>query len=117
MSDDATHIVCGYHDRCCFQREPTVVLGAEHDRVVRLQHAAGVFSGKPRQGGNLPEEELTRVARLIGERQLHMIEIAKLTAELALARAALERIRDFYEPGQEGETTHQDIARRALERE
>ena len=121
MSNDATHIVCGYHDRCCFQREPTVVLGAEHDRVVRLQHAAGVFSGKPRQSGQLPEEELTRVARLIAERELHMVEIAKLTAELALARAALKGIVKALEDGEEQRFLHMhivtalDIARRALE--
>src|SRR6516162_3406288 len=107
ISNDSTHIVCGYHDRCCYQREPAVVLGAEHDRVVQLQHAAGVFSGKPRQSGQLPEEELSRVSRLIAERQLHMVEIAKLTAELALARAALEKIARTSDP--------YGVARRALE--
>ena len=68
-----------------------MVLDRGHDwkDFVRLQFGAGLPGQKSRQGRDLPEEELAKVAKLIAERELHMIEIARLTAELAEVRRAL----------------------------
>jgi hypothetical protein len=60
--------------------------------------------------------ERDRLQKERDEIELELCQRAeKWEAERDRLLAALGRIRDFYEPGQEGETTHQDIARRALE--